>query len=59
MSVQAQNLGGRLPLLDPRDLSAAQREVYDRLNSTFVRWSDRIHLRTPSCDPRRRCCMAV
>jgi hypothetical protein len=30
-------------LLDPRDLSAAQREVYDRLKSTFVRWSDRVH----------------
>ena len=50
MSVQAQNLGGRLPLLDPRDLSAAQREVYDRLNSTFVRWSDRIHFQSKTED---------
>ena len=35
------HLGGRLPLLDPADLSAAQRPVYDRLVSTMVRWADR------------------
>src|SRR6202789_2482707 len=52
MSVQAQNLGGRLPLLDPRDLSAARRDIYDRLNSTFVRWSERIHFQSKTEDDK-------
>ncbi len=35
MSVKTEMLGGRLPLLDPQALSIAQKEIYDRLNTTM------------------------
>jgi hypothetical protein len=38
--MQLDNLGGRLPLLDPAELSETQREVYDRANSTMVPWAE-------------------
>jgi 4-carboxymuconolactone decarboxylase len=41
MTTHTEKLGGRLPLLDPLTLSAAQKEIYDRINATFVSWSDR------------------
>src|ERR1700684_3240468 len=50
MSVQSPNLGGRLLCVARPSLSPAQREVYDRLNSTFVRWSDRIHFQSKTED---------
>src|ERR1700721_1641524 len=50
MTDQTENLGGRLPLLDPQALSAAQKEVYGRLSNTFVRWSDRIHFQSKTED---------
>jgi hypothetical protein len=34
--MQSDNLGGRLPLLDPAKLSETQREVYDLANSTMA-----------------------
>jgi 4-carboxymuconolactone decarboxylase len=52
MTVRAESLGGRLPLLDPQGLSAAQKEVYDRLNNTLIRWSDRVHFRSKTEDGR-------
>jgi 4-carboxymuconolactone decarboxylase len=50
MTDQTENLGGRLPLLDPQALAAAQKKVYGRLSNTFVRWSDRIHFQSKTED---------
>jgi len=33
-------LGGRLPLIDPRTLSGAQKDLYDTLRSTLISWAD-------------------
>ena len=52
MTANTENLGGRLPLLDPLTLSAAQIEIYDRLNATFVPWSDRINFQSTTNDGR-------
>ena len=41
MSSQTENLGGRLPLLDPKTLSAGQKEVYDLLNKTMIPWTEK------------------
>lgn len=38
MSAQTEMLGGRLPLLDPSTLSAAQKETYEHLNN-LIRYS--------------------
>ncbi len=46
MSDQTEMLGGRLPLLDPQALSAAQKEVYDRINTTMVPWADNAHFQS-------------
>ncbi len=34
------SLGGRLPLLDPRELEGDQKELYSFLDSTFISWAD-------------------
>ena len=52
MTTHAEKLGGRLPLLDPLTLSAAQKEIYDRINATFVSWSDRINFQSATDDGR-------
>ena len=52
MTAQGNNLGGRLPLLDPLALSAAQERIYDRINATFVSWSDGIHFESTTDDGR-------
>ena len=46
MSVKTEMLGGRLPLLDPQALSIAQKEVYDRLNTTIIPWADGAHFQS-------------
>jgi hypothetical protein len=43
MAAHTDDLGGRLPLLNPLALSAQQRDLYDRINATFGKWSDSIH----------------
>jgi 4-carboxymuconolactone decarboxylase len=52
MTAPAGKLGGRLPLLDPLALPAAQKEVYDRINATFGKWSDDIHFQSKTDDGR-------
>jgi hypothetical protein len=52
MTLQSQNLGGRLPLLDPAKLSEKQREVYDRTIATMVPWADADHFQTRTADGR-------
>ena len=38
--MDATQLGGRLPLLDPARLTDSQKTVYDRLRATMIRWAD-------------------
>jgi len=33
-------LGGRLPLLDPKQLEGDQETLYKLLNSTFITWAE-------------------
>ena len=40
MSDHDDGLGGRLPLADPAKLTAAQRELFDKMTSTVVPWAD-------------------
>ncbi|AME27322.1 carboxymuconolactone decarboxylase family protein [Burkholderia sp. PAMC 26561] len=39
MSKPLQNLGGRVPLFDPQELTAAQEAVYETVNSKMVPWA--------------------
>jgi 4-carboxymuconolactone decarboxylase len=50
MTTHTEKLGGRLPLLDPLALPAAQKEIYDRINETFVSWSDDVHFQSKTGD---------
>jgi 4-carboxymuconolactone decarboxylase len=50
--MQPDNLGGRLPLLDPAKLSETQREVYDLANSTMVPWAEAAHFQSKTADGR-------
>ena len=52
MSVQTEMLGGRLPLLDPKTLSTAQKETYDRMNTTWVAWADSVPFQSKTEDGR-------
>jgi len=40
MSEHNDAMGGRLPLADPANLSAAQRELFDKMISAVVPWAD-------------------
>jgi 4-carboxymuconolactone decarboxylase len=40
MSVQSQQLGGRLPLVDPKTMERAQKDLYDRINTIMVPWAE-------------------
>lgn len=40
MPENSSTLGGRLPLLEPKTLDGAQKELYDRINSVFVPWAE-------------------
>jgi 4-carboxymuconolactone decarboxylase len=50
--MQSDNLGGRLPLLDPAKLPETQREVYDLANSTMVPWAEAAHFQSKTADGR-------
>jgi 4-carboxymuconolactone decarboxylase len=52
VSVQTEMLGGRLPLLDPQELSAPQKKTYDRLNTTWVAWADSVPFQSKTEDAR-------
>jgi 4-carboxymuconolactone decarboxylase len=52
MTARTDQLGGRLPLLDPQALSAAQRGIYDRINAAFGSWADRVHFQSKTEDGR-------
>ena len=50
MTVQTHGLGGRIPLLEPGDLSAAQRKVYDLMNGTMVPWANKSGFEAQTAD---------
>jgi len=52
MTDQSLNLGGRLPLQDPRSLGENARKLYDDIDSTMVRWADAIHFQSKTDDGR-------
>ncbi len=52
MPTSSDQLGGRLPLLDPQALSAEQRQLYDRLNRTMIPWADAAGFRSHTEDGR-------
>jgi 4-carboxymuconolactone decarboxylase len=49
---QTETLGGRLPLLDPSTLSIAQKETYERLNRTWIRWASGVPFQSKLDDGR-------
>src|SRR3989442_12797995 len=40
MSNQNENLGGRLPLLDPKELAPAQAKLYKVMDNTLIAWAN-------------------
>ena len=46
------DLGGRLALLDPADLTGEQKDVYERLTRTMVTWADRSGFQSKTEDGR-------
>jgi alkylhydroperoxidase family enzyme/sugar lactone lactonase YvrE len=49
---QPRDLGGRLPLQDPRSLGESARKLFDRIDSTMVKWADAIHFQSKTPDGR-------
>jgi 4-carboxymuconolactone decarboxylase len=45
-------MGGRLPLADPANLSAAQRELFDKMTSAVVPWADNTGFHSTTDDGR-------
>lgn len=52
MPNRTENLGGRLPLLDPKSLSAGQKEVYDLVNKTMIPWTEKSGFQSTTEDGR-------
>jgi 4-carboxymuconolactone decarboxylase len=48
----SQALGGRLPLVDPKTLTSAQRELFDAVMTTWVLWSNDAGLEATTADGR-------
>jgi len=52
MTIHDADLGGRLPLRNPAELSAAQKQIYDRLNAGMIQWAEGIPFRSTTSDGR-------
>ena len=52
MDMKSEILGGRLPLLDPHELTAAQKMLYGRLNTTMIPWAEGAHFQSKTEDGR-------
>ena len=50
MTIHDDDLGGRLRLRNPADLPAAQKQIYDRLNTGMIQWGEtpRPNVKRPS-----------
>jgi 4-carboxymuconolactone decarboxylase len=52
MTNPSQNLGGRLPLADPANLTSAQRELFDMLRKTWVAYANKLGVQATTEDGR-------
>lgn len=52
MTVDDQELGGRLPLLDPASMSDAQRALYEQLQQSWVPFANSIGVKATASDGR-------
>jgi 4-carboxymuconolactone decarboxylase len=52
VSAQTEMLGGRLPLLEPSALSAAQKQTYERLSKTWIPWANDVPFQSKLDDGR-------
>ena len=52
MTDSTDELGGRLPLTDPTTLTGVQRDVFDRLMTTFVPWANDVGVQATTRDGR-------
>jgi alkylhydroperoxidase family enzyme len=52
MTDKSTNLGGRLPLQDPRSLKDHAEKLFDRIDASMVRWADAIHFQSKAGDGR-------
>jgi 4-carboxymuconolactone decarboxylase len=52
MSDHDDGMGGRLPLADPAKISAAQRDLFEKMTSTVVPWADDTGFRSTTDDGR-------
>jgi 4-carboxymuconolactone decarboxylase len=52
MTIHDDELGGRLRLLNPAELSAAQKQIYDRLNAGMIQWAEAIPFRSTTSEGR-------
>jgi 4-carboxymuconolactone decarboxylase len=50
--MQSQKLGGRLPLLDPAELTEAQKALYEHVDLTLVPWADAAGFQSRTADGR-------
>jgi 4-carboxymuconolactone decarboxylase len=52
MTIHDDDLGGRLRLRNPADLPAAQKQIYDRLNTGMIQWAETIPFRSTTSGGR-------
>ena len=52
MTIHDDNLGGRLRLLNPAEMPAAQKQIYDRLNAGMIQWGEGVPFRSKTSDGR-------
>ncbi len=50
MTVQSHGLGGRVALLDPKELTGARKETYDLMNSKAVPWAKKSGFKAQTSD---------
>jgi 4-carboxymuconolactone decarboxylase len=52
MTIHDDNLGGRLRLLNPAEMPASQKRIYDRLNAGMIQWAERVPFRSKTSGGR-------
>lgn len=52
MTIHDDNLGGRLRLLNPAEMPASQKRIYDRLNAGMIQWAEGVPFRSKTSGGR-------
>jgi 4-carboxymuconolactone decarboxylase len=52
MTIHDDNLGGRLRLLNPAEMPASQKRIYDRLNAGMIQWAEGVPFRSKASGGR-------